>query len=735
MSEGVAPVSTAGRPQLRANSTLSNPSKFGSVYGSNQGVDPTFAVTPQHNTAYLTSASSSAYKPNIAANPAPKFTPRSSGPDGLGENTGFTFDEPPPPVTAQAYTPEWRHQIGAQEEWRVKQAKKGATIRDVLDYQGVTGKHEGGAAPFVAQYGPGGFYATHGAGASPGNAYDWEGNRKLNIATGNPGNEGGPQPGTKMGPNGKLHFDPSNPEAWNAATGIDPSERAAYDEMQRWSAANPGLGYWDKIQQDETKRLHAQGDLHFDPSSGLYFNDPNNDPSQRVWVDSQGRRVGGGTNSAGQSQAGQSTATFGGGLTSATVPSTTSNPQVASNPAGVAAKSTTDQAVRFAPPPPVTARSTAAGTANTQTQIPAFGEGSGNPSDPNYGGKGGEDPRGLTGGSPTINVSNTGAGIPGGLTTATQGAVQQTGQGGPDLSPISTSTGQASASTYQPQGPSGQETAMLSAITQLAQMLQGQGESLFQVGMPAYAKAIDYYKTLLGGSPAAMGAATAPASELIREQGKGAAASIGSGFLRGGAKDNALAELQRGEASDIAHLTQGVQPAAASALMSGGLSGTGQATAAESAGGQFYTAALSNLTQGRQFEEGLAENSKQFSASLAEQVRSNNLSYNQAMAGLALQKLLEGNRLAEQITEFGKSFGLQQDQFSFNKDFTNRQFTYQQQEDARQRKLQLGLGIGQLGTSLLGGVLGKNKGGASASASPQFGSNNTGTTVDYQHTS
>ncbi len=227
---------------------------------------------------------------------------------------------------------------------------------------------------------------------------------------------------------------------------------------------------------------------------------------------------------------------------------------------------------------------------------------------------------------------------------------------------------------YQQQQMTDQEKAQLASISGIAKTMTGQGQNLYSIGAPAYAQAIKYYQTLLGGNRTAMQAATAGSAEAIRAQGRGLEGRITAQLGRSGAADTLKAQSAQEEAAAIAHLTQGVQPAAAAALQGAGLEGANAGASMESASADMYSKIQQALTQSRQYEEGLSENSRQFgasfeeqsrqfgtqltetsrqfAASLAEQVRQGNLSYNQAMKALELND-----------HQFQTSFGLQQKSF------------------------------------------------------------------------
>lgn len=261
---------------------------------------------------------------------------------------------------------------------------------------------------------------------------------------------------------------------------------------------------------------------------------------------------------------------------------------------------------------------------------------------------------------------------------------------------------------YQPQQMSNDEKLQLSAVSNIARTLTGQGGNLYQIGAPAYADAIKYYQTLLSGNRAAMQAATAGSAEAIRAQGRGLEGRITASLGRSGAADTLKAQAAQDEAAAIARLTQGVQPAAAAALQGAGLAGAQAGAQMEAQGGDFYSRVQQALTQSRQFEENLGEQSRQFGAnfeeqsrqfgtqlteqsrqfgaSLAEQVRQGNMSYSQAMAALALND-----------SQFQQSFALQQKQF----DEMVRQFNANLQLQQQQMKAGKSAAKGQ---AIVGGL-------------------------------
>lgn len=101
----------------------------------------------------------------------------------------------------------------------------------------------------------------------------------------------------------------------------------------------------------------------------------------------------------------------------------------------------------------------------------------------------------------------------------------------------------------------------------LATLTAGQGRQMFDRAMPAVGNTLNYYQTLLNGSKAARYAATSPEAESTSSAYEGANQAIGRSYIRGGQKDQALAENARARAGDIARLTTGVRPMAAQGTM------------------------------------------------------------------------------------------------------------------------------------------------------------------------
>lgn len=244
-----------------------------------------------------------------------------------------------------------------------------------------------------------------------------------------------------------------------------------------------------------------------------------------------------------------------------------------------------------------------------------------------------------------------------------------------------------------------QEDSLLASITSLAQLLEGQGRSLFQVGFPAYSQSVNYYRTLLGqGGRAAASAAVAPAAEQINQAAGGSQRGILSGYLRGGERDAALAGLEKERFAQVSHLISGVQPGAAQALMTGGLQGALGGVGAEGQGGEFSSTALSSRQNERQYQQTLAEQTRQFNANLA----------------------FQKDALSQSLAAGGGAGGANMEAFLADLAERQRQFNVSQQfaesQAKNQGKLQLGMGLGQLlGSTLL------SKGGKGAGAGAAAG--------------
>lgn len=256
-------------------------------------------------------------------------------------------------------------------------------------------------------------------------------------------------------------------------------------------------------------------------------------------------------------------------------------------------------------------------------------------------------------------------------------------------------------SAYSPTGYSPAQLDYLKQITQLANFLQGEGGNLYGTSMPAFSQAIGYYQNLLGaGGKAGLQQAIAPQQEMVGEQARGAESNIRNN-LRGGSRDQALAELARSRFNATAGMGMAAKSGAAAALLQGGAQGLGLSQGATGQALNAQGMGLSNVTATDQFQAGLSESSKQAGAQLG-------LGY----AGLNLQGYL--GKMANQLgyaqlaqnqsqfessmsmskEQFEKTFGLSKDQFELQQ----RQIQQQQQaEKGRQIAQLIGGGVGMIG--------------------------------------
>jgi len=111
-----------------------------------------------------------------------------------------------------------------------------------------------------------------------------------------------------------------------------------------------------------------------------------------------------------------------------------------------------------------------------------------------------------------------------------------------------------------------EEMQALQGAQSSAGALSTQGMNLLNQGSPMLGQAGNYWSTLLKGNRAQMSEATAAPRAAITDVYRGAGRNLERSGIRGAGRDLATAELGRDQASKIAGLTTGVQPAAAEAL-------------------------------------------------------------------------------------------------------------------------------------------------------------------------
>ncbi len=111
-----------------------------------------------------------------------------------------------------------------------------------------------------------------------------------------------------------------------------------------------------------------------------------------------------------------------------------------------------------------------------------------------------------------------------------------------------------------------EEAAALGGAQSTAGQLTATGSNLINQGQPLLGQAGNYWSTLLRGSRPAMAQATAGPRAQITDIYRGAESNLERSGIRGASRDVAQAELGRQRAGQIAGLTTGMQPLAASQL-------------------------------------------------------------------------------------------------------------------------------------------------------------------------
>ncbi len=91
-------------------------------------------------------------------------------------------------------------------------------------------------------------------------------------------------------------------------------------------------------------------------------------------------------------------------------------------------------------------------------------------------------------------------------------------------------------------------------------------QQLFNTGMSAWQPAENYWSTLLKGDPTAVAQAVGPYADIIRGQGAASSRQIAATAPAGGEANAAQAENSMGTYNQIARLSAGMQPQAATAL-------------------------------------------------------------------------------------------------------------------------------------------------------------------------
>lgn len=146
-----------------------------------------------------------------------------------------------------------------------------------------------------------------------------------------------------------------------------------------------------------------------------------------------------------------------------------------------------------------------------------------------------------------------------------------------------------------------EELKHLENVSELARNLGAQGQNLYNVGSPAYAKAMGYYNQILSGDKGAVTQAIAPEAEMLAEFGNAQQKSIETSGLRGGARDTALAETGRSSAGQIAGLIPQARKDAAAAAAGHGLAGAQAGAGIQQGAANTYSGLLGSAQESRQF--------------------------------------------------------------------------------------------------------------------------------------
>lgn len=119
------------------------------------------------------------------------------------------------------------------------------------------------------------------------------------------------------------------------------------------------------------------------------------------------------------------------------------------------------------------------------------------------------------------------------------------------------------------------------------------GQRSYNLSEPAYSRALSYYERLLNGSRAAMGQATAPEADQIRDLYTGAERSIERGGVRGAQRDQAIVDIARDKTRSLANLTRDGRRYAAESLADMGSRGMSTGLSAMSGAGANFSGAAS----------------------------------------------------------------------------------------------------------------------------------------------
>lgn len=146
-----------------------------------------------------------------------------------------------------------------------------------------------------------------------------------------------------------------------------------------------------------------------------------------------------------------------------------------------------------------------------------------------------------------------------------------------------------------------EEQLALQGAQQAATGLTQTGQSLLQSGQSSLGGATNYFQTLLRGSRPAMQQAVAAPTAAITDVYRGAERGLARSGVRGAARDVATSDLNRQQASQIAGLVTGMQPAAAQQLAGIGGSLIGQGAGLQQGAGGLWASLLGAGAQNRMY--------------------------------------------------------------------------------------------------------------------------------------
>lgn len=192
-------------------------------------------------------------------------------------------------MPADTYNGEWsqekrdRRQGAAARATQVENALRssGDSIDSILASLGITNQKEHGMALYN-QYGPNGLYSTYGTGAIAGANYDWSGGKRWDPT----------YITADYAPGGRVNSDSGGTIAGNTGkwVGISGDEYKSRDRNQGY-IDKYGEGNFNPWRIEQLAHDQKTGDVNRDKTTGMLYNDPNNDPTQRQYFDEKYQNV------------------------------------------------------------------------------------------------------------------------------------------------------------------------------------------------------------------------------------------------------------------------------------------------------------------------------------------------------------------------------------------------------------------------------------------------------------